>query len=299
MPSKELQKHLDKAKGKINVQGMARKSIELMRHVGPDPGFITVSSDAGAGEPSVNSHFSKDKNYMYACFDGVGKAPFYQGPVMMIDDIYLMGMSISPFGKDVLRSAFQQRWPAGSFQDQWLADPEVIKDGIKTARQQHKILILGCGYGMGPKKMVKQAYDFGFQLSLRDAKAFHKNYWTLFSGVKRLADKLAYKVENDGHIINPFGYRLTPSPHKALNYFIQSSVSGLLHVYTAKLMAAAPWARYVTCIHDELILDVPEDRLEEFAKAKTISVDSLNDDLGWDIKIRMGFKPGNNWFTAH
>jgi hypothetical protein len=157
---------------------------------------------------------------------------------------------------------------------------------------------LGLSYGMGPKKMCKQMYDFGFELSQRDAKAFHKAYWTLFSGVKTLGDKLAARVEREGYIINPFGYRLTPSPFKALNYFIQSSVSGIMHVFTAKLMAAAPWALWISCIHDELLIDVPISRLEEFRKAVAEATESMNTDLNWSVSIRTGFSPGDSWMTA-
>lgn len=179
---------------------------------------------------------------------------------------------------------------------------DLVNCGLNTRFHTSNGLILhnclGLGYGMGPKKMKAQAYDNGFDLHLKDAKAFYKIYWDLFSDVRRLSDKLAAKVENDGYLVNPFGYRLTPPPFKALNYFIQSSVSGILHIYTAKLMAQIPWANYVTCIHDELILEVPKDRLDDFTRAKEIAVSSMNDDLGWDIKVRMGQVSGVDWFEA-
>jgi hypothetical protein len=113
-----------------------------MAAIKPDEGYITVSIDLAAGEPTVTSHFSRDPNYIYACFDGVGKVPFYSGSVLKIDDIYLMSCSISPVGAQQMRQAFEQKWPAGTFQDQWMADAEVIKKALKKTRQQHKILCL-------------------------------------------------------------------------------------------------------------------------------------------------------------
>jgi hypothetical protein len=130
---------------RLNVQGLARKDLGLLGCILPDPGWVTVSIDFAAGEPSVTSHFSQDKNYMYACFDGVGKEPFYQNNVLMIDDIYLMSCSISPVGAAKMRDAFNRKWPAGSFQDQWAHDSEVVKKELKKDRQLHKILCMAEG----------------------------------------------------------------------------------------------------------------------------------------------------------
>ncbi len=86
--------------GGLNVQGLARKEQGLLSYVLPEEGFSFVSVDLGAGEPSVTSHFSKDKNYYAACFGMVGKAPYYdQQGVLQIDDIYLAGASVAPTGK--------------------------------------------------------------------------------------------------------------------------------------------------------------------------------------------------------
>lgn len=284
---------------KLNVQGLSRRSPEIMTCILPAKNTVLVSIDLSAGEPTVTSHFSQDPNYMYACFKGVGKIPYYSSDgVLMIDDIYLMVMSVSPIGKDKMRVLFNQTWPAGTFVGQWLKDPEVIRTFCKKDRQIHKILALGLGYGMGAKKMVKQMYDGGFMLSLEDAKSFKSAYWRLFKGVKRFAEKLSKEIERKGYMINPFGYRLTPSPHKAFNYFIQSSVSGIMHVFSIKLFNQAPYAKFVTCIHDELIVEIPADKVEQFQRDKDLATQSLNSDLNWTVKIRTGYVTGSNWYEA-
>lgn len=284
---------------KLNPQGLARRSPEIMTCILPNPKTVLVSIDLSAGEPTVTSHFSQDPNYMYACFDGVGKAPYYSAAgVLMIDDIYLMVMSVSPIGKDKMQALFNKTWAAGSFVEQWLHDSEVIKTHCKKDRQIHKILALGLGYGMGAQKMVKQMYDSGFLLSIEDAKAFKNAYWRLFKGVKLFAETLSKEIDTKGFMVNPFGYRLTPDPHKAFNYFIQSSVSGIMHVFSMKLFSQAPYAKFITCIHDELIVEVPEDKAEQFQRDKELATDSLNTDLNWTVKIRTGFVVGRNWYEA-
>jgi hypothetical protein len=255
--------------------------------------------DLASGEPAVTSHYSGDRMYRYATLDGVGERPYYDSNhTLMISDIYLMVASRSPIGKDEVRAAFNATWPAGSFADQWVADDDIIKKSLKTLRQLHKILCLGLGYSMQPRKLVNTAYENGFILSFKEAKEFYNVYWALFAKVRELADSLERQIKLDGALINEFGYRLTPEPRKAFNYLIQSSVSGLIHILTAKLFALAPYSRFVTVIHDEILAEVPTDRLEEFRAAKEAAVQSLNDDLGWTVKIRVGFVSGFTWMDA-
>ncbi len=283
---------------RLNVQGLARRDAGLMRTILPEPGYTTVSIDLASGEPTVTGHFSMDPNYLYATYHGVGLAPYWEGGVLKIDDIYIMVMSVSPIGASHVKDAWSKQWPAGSFSDQWLADAEIIKKALGEQRKIHKILALGLGYGMGPAKMVKQMYESGYKLDLKTAKAFKDAYWRLFKGVRRLADLLSLQVEKEGQLINPFGYRLVPDKQKAYNYFIQSSVSGIMHVLCAKLFAIAPYSLFSTVIHDEIVCDVPTERLEEFRQHLKIATDSLNDDLQWGVKIRTGFAFGPSWFEA-
>lgn len=283
---------------RLNVQGLARRDKKLMQCILPEEGMQTVSIDLSAGEPTVTAHFSRDKNYRYATFDGVGKAPYWDGPTLMIDDIYLQTMSVSPVGSSKIIEAWNTTWRGNSFVEQWLTDSEVIKTALKKERQFHKIGCLGFGYGMGAKKFVASAYNAGYIITLRDSKLFYDRYWALYSDVRKLADLLGAKIKRDGYVVNPFGYRLTPPPHKAFNYFIQSSVSGIMHVYCAKLFAIAPYAVFRTVIHDEVVADCPIGRLEEFRTARDRATDSLNADLKWSVNIRTGFAPGKNWYEA-
>jgi DNA polymerase I-like protein with 3'-5' exonuclease and polymerase domains len=152
---------------------------------------------------------------------------------------------------------------------------------------------------MGGVKFQKQAYEKGYEVSLKDSKALFHAYWELFSGVKTFSEMLASKVKRQGYLINPFGFRITPQPRTAFNYFIQSSVSGLLNIFNWKVFAVAPWASFVTVIHDELLVDVPVERLEEFRKVKERATDSLNEDLKWSVAIRTGFVSStNSWYEA-
>lgn len=267
----------------------------------PEPGYTIVSLDLVSGEPTATAHYSKDIHYLYATVTGVGKAPFYKNNLLFIDDVYLMVMSVSPIGAARMRKAFyEDRFEGLTFVEAWLKDPEIIKKALKKERAVHKMLCLALGYGCGPAKMVKQCYENGFELSLEEARAFFKAYWALFSGIKRFADALEARFKRVGYLVNQFGYRLVPDkPFKAFNYYIQSTISGILHVFCWKLFTIAPWARMLTVIHDELMVEVPTERLAEFRQLSQQATDSLNADLKWIVPVRTGFMFGQSWFDVH
>jgi DNA polymerase I-like protein with 3'-5' exonuclease and polymerase domains len=251
----------------------------------------------------VTTHFSQDPYYYAANFGMVGKAPYYEEAtgVLMLDDIYLMAASVSPLAKDVMKEAFNTSWNGKNFVEQWLENPDVIKDALKaTVRALHKILVLGISYSMGPKKMVKTAYEAGYTLSKKDATAFYNAYWDLFKRVRMLDNVLKSRFKKQGYLVNPFGYRLTPdSDHKVLNQFIQSSVSGIMHALAMFHQELFPPDIFVTCIHDEVIYETPEHLVEESKAAWQQAVNKLNEQLKWSVNIRSGYKVGANWYTAH
>jgi DNA polymerase I-like protein with 3'-5' exonuclease and polymerase domains len=284
---------------KLNIQGLARRDEKLMSSMLPEPGHSFVSVDLSSGEPTVTTHYSGDKNYADACFNLVNKEPHYdENGYLKIDDIYLTAASFSPIAREAVRGAFnscsEQR--NGSTRDEFVAR---LKSNLKSVRELHKVLVLGIGYSMGPKKMVKSCFDKGYSISLKDAKQFYNAYWQWCPKVRELADHLEAKFKRDGYLVNDFCYRLVPdASYKAFNYWIQSSVSGIVNVLIAKFFPICPFAEFVTVIHDELIFSVPTDRLPEAKTAMDQAVDSLNDDLNWTVKIRVGWQPGHTLYHA-
>jgi DNA polymerase I-like protein with 3'-5' exonuclease and polymerase domains len=126
--------------------------------------------------------------------------------------------------------------------------------------------------------------------------------------VKKLADKLQAKGKR-GWFSNAFGYRLVfdtssefDSTHKACNYLIQSSVSGLLHMFISYLIEQCALFNvpfiFVTVIHDEVVLECPRDKVDLLRQAKEAAVAKLNQVLNWSVPIGMGFSVGENFYEA-
>lgn len=131
--------------GGVNIQALSRREKALMDKLLPDPGYIFVSSDASAGEPSVITHYTKDKNYRYFCFDGIGKEPYYDGKQMMIGDVYLGYASACPlFAKDMRHHFDTALFDGRTFAEQWVLDADVVKEfkPIKFIRKNAKWMCL-------------------------------------------------------------------------------------------------------------------------------------------------------------
>lgn len=291
-------------RGKCNLPALARKDKDFMSCFLPDPDHVFVSQDIVSLEPSITAEMSGDPMYRYATLDGIGKAPFYnKAGVLMIDDIYLMSASVFPATADKLRDIVDNHtMPTGrTFCEQWIQDgidgTEVCKDySKKTVRNFAKIACLGIGYGMGWKKFQKTCEENGTIIDTRTAKATIKAYWDLFEGLKALRDTLSWQAKREGAIVNPFGYRITPEPHKAMNAYIQSSASGVLDVFNLYLFDNRPYIKFVAIIHDELIVQVHKNDLERFKADSKTAEQQLNGSLGWSVPIRFGFREANNFW---
>ena len=294
---------------RLNPQGLARKDEPLMSAIEAPKGWTLISCDLASGEPTCTTHYSQDKNYADATFNLVGKAPYYDSTgVLKIDNLYLTVMSVSPMGKTLASDLFNTRYKGNSFSEQWLHNEsydgspfqDYIKNQIKPQYALHKIGTLGMSYAMGPKKFQNTAYDAGHVISFPEAKAFYQKYWTLFSGIKKFANVCANNFKNRGFLVNEFGYRLVPDKnYKAFNYWIQSTVSGIMHVLCAKFFTLAPYCRFILVIHDEVIFACPNERVEEARAAMKQAEASLNSNLKWRVNMRVGWKPGSNMYEAH
>jgi DNA polymerase I-like protein with 3'-5' exonuclease and polymerase domains len=285
--------------GGLNAQGLARRNKGLMSSIVPtSTNNVFVSADVVSAEPCVTAHYSGDRNYILATFEMQGKRPYWEGDMLIISDIYLMVMSRSPTSRQVLLDAWKREWPAGTFPDQWIADSEIIKSHLKSERSFCKALCLGLGYGMQPRRLAKTAAESGRPISLKVAKEFYEAYWTLFSGLKSFADKCEETVARRGFIMNCFGYCNIPEPRKSFNAFIQSTVSGIINYVATEWMERCPYAKMVTVIHDELIIEVPRDNVEDLREQQKKTLQELNDLLRWKTRVDLGFVVGEDLYSA-
>lgn len=274
---------------RLNPQGLARRDQSLMRSIVPNDGDIFVSCDLSSGEPTVTAHYSQDKNYYDACFGMVGKEPYFsdQG-LLKIDNLYLTFMSQTSMGRHLIQDIAQ-----------WGGHADRFKELHPQSYAFHKMGVLGFGYGMGPRKFQSAAYDAGHVITFAEAKSLYNAYWSLFPGLRNFAKHCEKTYTDKGYLVNDFGYRLLPDKgYKAFNYYIQSSVSGIMHVLCAQFFALAPWCTFLFVIHDEIIFSCAREREEEARTLMKQAEDALNEMLKWRVRVRVGFKKGDNLYEA-
>lgn len=307
---------------KLNILAFSRRDKDLASCIQAHTGNILVGMDLTAGEPTVTAHYSKDPAYRFATLDGVGKAPYWDdNGTLMLDDIYLMVMSRSPLGAAKMKALWNQSWPAGDFATQWVTKPKVIKSAVEDDRQLHKMICLALGYGLGADKMQRQVYEqFSKNLSIEQCKEFKRVYWQIFAELDSFVKRCTHVAKRTGYIINDFGYRVTlnnsgvrpfDNTHKAFNYLIQSSVSGIMHVLIKLIDEEcrnegffigdlgndfSDSMRLITVIHDELVYEVNEDAIDRFETCKKQAVIRLNEYLNWSVPVRVGFSPGKTFY---
>ena len=69
-------------------------------------------------------------------------------------------------------------------------------------------------------------------------------------------------------------------------------------LYTNLLFQECPWAEFVTIIHDEIIYQIPEDKVKETQKCSEKTIKELNSVLDWSVPVRIGFAVGSNLYEA-
>jgi hypothetical protein len=296
------------ARVRLNPQGLARKDAPFMSSVIPDPGHVFVSCDLSSGEPTCTAHYSQDRNYYDATFGMVGKLPRYTPTdLLKIDNLYYTVMSVTPMGRQVTRDLFDAGYDGQSFAERWRVNgvyrskpfQDYIKDQVKKEYAFHKMGTLGMGYGMGPTKFQQAAYDAGYIITKKEASEFFQSYWTLFARIRTFAKKCEKAVERKGYLVNDFGYRLIPDKgYKAFNYFIQSSVSGIMHVLCRLFFETAPYCKFLMIIHDEVIFSCPEGQVNKALQSMRQTEDHLNAMLKWRVRVRIGFTTGRNLYEA-
>jgi len=142
----------------------------------------------------------------------------------------------------------------------------------KEARQMSKPVNFGAIYGLGPRSLrLKARADYGKDMTDAQARAFLDAFFTQYPGVRAWHDRL--KRERASAVRTLGGRRIAVEAdqfHGAkANYVIQGTGGDGLKralVLLWERRNECPGAEVVLAVHDEIVVEVPEDRAEH-AKA--------------------------------
>jgi DNA polymerase-1 len=177
-------------------------------------------------------------------------------------------------------------------------------------RRQAKAINFGLIYGMGPFRL---AGELGIQQA--DAKRIIERYFEQYPGVKAFFERVLTEARTTKSVRTLFG-RVRGIPEidstngtlrqgaerVALNTPIQGTAADLLKVamirLDAALEAAGHRSRILLTVHDELVLEVPEDELEVVSALVRREMEGAGDGrLDVPLVVEMG--SGLNWAEIH
>ena len=175
-------------------------------------------------------------------------------------------------------------------------------------RRKAKAVNFGIVYGIGAFSLAK---DIGSTVS--DAKQYIEDYLKHFSGVDRYMNAVTSSAEEDGYAVTYFGRRRfipeilnTNKTVKALgtriarNTPIQGTAADIIKLAMVKvyqrLKRELPEAKLILQVHDELIVEAPEEMAE---KALNILKEEMQNAVRLDVPLLVDAKIGKNWFETH
>ena len=175
-------------------------------------------------------------------------------------------------------------------------------------RSSAKAINFGIMYGKGAYSLSK---DIG--VSVKEADAFLKNYLATFPKVSGYMDKTISDARNCGYVSTLFGRRrslpeLTSNNHNirasgermARNTPIQGTAADIIklamvHVWQ-RLRDEKLQARLLLQVHDELIVEAPEEEIDE---VKRILKEEMENVVHYSVPLTTEVGVGKTWLEAH
>ena len=175
-------------------------------------------------------------------------------------------------------------------------------------RRKAKAVNFGIVYGIGAFSLAK---DIG--TTVGDAKQYIDDYLTHFSGVKQYMDVNTQSAEADGYAVTMFGRRrFIPeilSTNKvvkalgkriAMNTPIQGTAADIIKIAMIRvyrrLKKELPQAKLILQVHDELIVEAPENVSEQ---ALAMLKEEMQSAVELSVPLLVDAKCGKTWFDTH
>ncbi|HCF83073.1 MAG TPA: hypothetical protein DER68_03740 [Ruminococcaceae bacterium] len=175
-------------------------------------------------------------------------------------------------------------------------------------RRKAKAVNFGIVYGIGAFSLAK---DIGS--SVAEAKKYIEDYLNHFSGVKKYMDDVVNSAKASGYAVTYFGRRrFIPEilatnktvqalgKRIAMNTPIQGTAADIIKIAMIRvykrLKKEMPEARLILQVHDELIVEAPENLA---AKAAVILQEEMENAVKLAVPLPCDAKTGKTWFDVH
>ncbi len=172
----------------------------------------------------------------------------------------------------------------------------------KEQRSFAKRVNFGLLYGMGAFRLARDS-----DLTLAQANEFIKTYFERLPRVQEYLEKAKQLAFDQGYLTTLFGRRRgfaglhqgnhnlrAQAEREAINMPIQGTAADIIKKAMIELYPQLPplKARMILQVHDELVLEVPEDRVQEVAR---VVVSVMEGACKLDAPLRANAAAGTNW----
>lgn len=182
-----------------------------------------------------------------------------------------------------------------------------VEDVDSELRRKAKAVNFGIIYGMS---------DFGLaqdlHISRKEAKEYINKYFAKCQGVKAFIDKVVTEAHDNGYVLTKFGrrrdlpeirstnfQRRSLAERMAMNTPIQGTAAdiiklAMIRTYKA-LQEAGLKSRMLLQVHDELVLEVPQ---EELPQVKDLLKQAMEQATELQVPLTIDINAGKNWAEA-
>lgn len=196
------------------------------------------------------------------------------------------------------------------------------EDVTSLERKRAKAGNFGLLYGMSPggfQSYAATAYDVS--LTLAEAQAVHSAFFEMWDGMRQWHEKAKRRAYERGYVTSPIGrtqwlsdlysnssFKSSHAERNALNSPVQGFGSDLMQMAAASIMGTLPGyplpkvegAHVVATVHDEICIEVPEDRWQEILVECKRRMEDVNTflrplDCQMDVPIVAGPSAGTRW----
>ena len=182
-----------------------------------------------------------------------------------------------------------------------------VEQVTKNQRRFAKTINFGLIYGMGAFRLARET-----GLTLSEAEKYVQKYFAQFPGIERYLEQTRHKARVDGYVETLFGRRryfpvfkssmgganrqaVQRAEREAVNHPIQGTAADIIKYAMIRLhgtLKARYRARLLLQVHDELLLEVPREEIDE---VRDLVVDVMSSAFELDVPLKVEAETGSNW----
>jgi len=243
--------------------------IRIRNMIYAPKGFVLLSADFSLHELRVAAALSKDENLTRILNDGLDVHSYMASKIFGID------------------------------YNEFVKGLESGNEEYEKMRKRAKSVVFGVMYGMTPTGLSRR-----LKISKKEAERYIDEFFLQFPKLKMWINYIVEKARKTKKVTTPFGRKRTfewdpDFERKAINTPIQSVASDLLLLGLVNLVKRLRERKFesfpILEVHDEILLLVKENELEDVLYLTKGVLENPNVDFLGDVKLKVDFSVGKRW----